>query len=186
MRSKFLEKVSRKRQGIEKLELEFRSLSCLNATLLQVKKFPLFYLPPSLAPSLRSRGGIVIQLGNNNRPIKMAAIGSLVFCTDCGNLLPVSKGNVKNILNCECCGAENRGASHGHWALSEWQIGARLSVIIANGLLTYLLACRCLLQGRRNPEQTLRFPFPPTTETLDSQDRRATQDADRSCLQRNV
>ncbi|KAK7747685.1 DNA-directed RNA polymerase I core subunit rpa12 [Diatrype stigma] len=38
----------------------------------------------------------------------MAAIGSLVFCTDCGNLLPVSKGNVKNILNCECCGAENR------------------------------------------------------------------------------
>ncbi|KAI1766232.1 hypothetical protein GGR53DRAFT_224394 [Hypoxylon sp. FL1150] len=39
----------------------------------------------------------------------MAAIGSLVFCTDCGNLLPVSKGNVKNILHCECCGADNRG-----------------------------------------------------------------------------
>ncbi|KAH9909108.1 transcription factor S-II-domain-containing protein [Xylariomycetidae sp. FL2044] len=38
----------------------------------------------------------------------MAAIGSLVFCTDCGNLLPVSKGNEKNILNCDCCGAENR------------------------------------------------------------------------------
>lgn len=41
---------------------------------------------------------------------EMAAIGSLVFCTDCGNLLPVSKGNVKNILHCECCGAENRGS----------------------------------------------------------------------------
>jgi DNA-directed RNA polymerase I subunit RPA12 len=39
----------------------------------------------------------------------MAAIGSLVFCTDCGNLLPVSKGNVKNILHCDCCGADNKG-----------------------------------------------------------------------------
>ncbi|CCC08186.1 hypothetical protein QBC45DRAFT_142778 [Copromyces sp. CBS 386.78] len=38
----------------------------------------------------------------------MAAIGSLIFCTDCGNLLPVSKGSEKNILHCECCGAENR------------------------------------------------------------------------------
>ncbi|KAK5998654.1 DNA-directed RNA polymerase I subunit RPA12 [Cladobotryum mycophilum] len=38
----------------------------------------------------------------------MAAIGSLVFCTDCGNLLPASKGNDRNILKCECCGAENK------------------------------------------------------------------------------
>ncbi|KAI0482475.1 transcription factor S-II-domain-containing protein [Xylariaceae sp. FL0804] len=38
----------------------------------------------------------------------MAAIGSLVFCTDCGNLLPVSKGNVNNVLNCECCGHQNK------------------------------------------------------------------------------
>ncbi|KAK1766810.1 hypothetical protein QBC33DRAFT_559537 [Phialemonium atrogriseum] len=37
----------------------------------------------------------------------MAAIGSLIFCTDCGNLLPASKGTAKNILHCECCGAEN-------------------------------------------------------------------------------
>lgn len=39
----------------------------------------------------------------------MASIGSLVFCTDCGNLLPSSKGSSKNILQCECCGAENQG-----------------------------------------------------------------------------
>jgi len=39
----------------------------------------------------------------------MAAIGSLIFCTDCGNLLPASKGSEKNILHCECCGAENKG-----------------------------------------------------------------------------
>lgn len=41
--------------------------------------------------------------------INMASIGSLVFCTDCGNLLPSSKGSQKNILQCECCGAENQG-----------------------------------------------------------------------------
>ncbi|EAQ88156.1 conserved hypothetical protein [Chaetomium globosum CBS 148.51] len=38
----------------------------------------------------------------------MAAIGSLIFCTDCGNLLPASMGSEKNILHCDCCGAENR------------------------------------------------------------------------------
>ncbi|KPM44365.1 hypothetical protein AK830_g2159 [Neonectria ditissima] len=38
----------------------------------------------------------------------MSAIGSLVFCTDCGNLLPSTKGTERNVLVCECCGAENR------------------------------------------------------------------------------
>jgi DNA-directed RNA polymerase I subunit RPA12 len=41
----------------------------------------------------------------------MAAIGSLVFCTDCGNLLPSTKGSDRNVLSCECCGAENKGMS---------------------------------------------------------------------------
>ena len=40
----------------------------------------------------------------------MAAIGSLVFCTDCGNLLDGSSGNEKAILKCDVCGTENRGA----------------------------------------------------------------------------
>jgi DNA-directed RNA polymerase I subunit RPA12 len=39
----------------------------------------------------------------------MASIGSLIFCTECGNLLPASKGSQKNILQCDCCGAENQG-----------------------------------------------------------------------------
>lgn len=39
----------------------------------------------------------------------MSAIGSLVFCTPCGNLLPASKGDEKNILTCEACGAQNKG-----------------------------------------------------------------------------
>ncbi|KAH8889648.1 hypothetical protein GQ53DRAFT_187414 [Thozetella sp. PMI_491] len=38
----------------------------------------------------------------------MAAIGSLIFCIDCGNLLPASSGNSKNILACDSCGAHNR------------------------------------------------------------------------------
>ncbi|KAL8298588.1 hypothetical protein RB597_006643 [Gaeumannomyces tritici] len=41
----------------------------------------------------------------------MSAIGTLVFCNDCGNLLPASKGSEKNILLCECCGAENKDAA---------------------------------------------------------------------------
>ncbi|CAK7566537.1 MAG: DNA-directed RNA polymerase I core subunit rpa12 [Sporothrix epigloea] len=41
----------------------------------------------------------------------MASIGSLVFCTDCGNLLPMSKGSSRNLLVCRCCGAENKDAA---------------------------------------------------------------------------
>ena len=39
----------------------------------------------------------------------MAAIGSLVFCADCGNLLDGSSGDKKVILTCDVCGTENRG-----------------------------------------------------------------------------
>lgn len=39
----------------------------------------------------------------------MSAIGSLVFCTACGNLLESSTGNKNTILVCDCCGAENKG-----------------------------------------------------------------------------
>ena len=39
----------------------------------------------------------------------MAAIGSLVFCTDCGNLLDGSSGNKEVMLTCDVCGTENRG-----------------------------------------------------------------------------
>lgn len=42
----------------------------------------------------------------------MAAIGSLIFCTDCGNLLDSSSGNDKAILRCDVCGIENKGDIH--------------------------------------------------------------------------
>jgi hypothetical protein len=40
---------------------------------------------------------------------KMAAIGSLVFCTDCGNLLDGSAGKQNVVLTCTVCGANNKG-----------------------------------------------------------------------------
>lgn len=40
----------------------------------------------------------------------MTAVGSMVFCTDCGNLLPATKGSQKNKLQCECCSQWNKGS----------------------------------------------------------------------------
>lgn len=39
----------------------------------------------------------------------MSAIGSLIFCTDCGNLLRESTGDANAILHCTVCGARNKG-----------------------------------------------------------------------------
>lgn len=41
----------------------------------------------------------------------MSAIGSLVFCTDCGNLLDGSAGKQNAILTCQICGASCRDTS---------------------------------------------------------------------------
>ncbi|OJJ47961.1 hypothetical protein ASPZODRAFT_158805 [Penicilliopsis zonata CBS 506.65] len=40
----------------------------------------------------------------------MSAIGSLIFCTDCGNLLDESTGDATAILLCNVCGARNKDA----------------------------------------------------------------------------
>jgi DNA-directed RNA polymerase I subunit RPA12 len=39
----------------------------------------------------------------------MSAIGTLVFCTKCGNILPQSLASKKAVLICDCCGTENKG-----------------------------------------------------------------------------
>jgi DNA-directed RNA polymerase I subunit RPA12 len=39
----------------------------------------------------------------------MATIGSLIFCTACGDLLPPTTGDPKRILVCTVCGTQNRG-----------------------------------------------------------------------------
>ena len=41
----------------------------------------------------------------------MAAIGSLVFCTDCGNLLDETEGKEDATLKCDVCGALNKDTS---------------------------------------------------------------------------
>ncbi|KAF2451350.1 DNA-directed RNA polymeras-like protein I subunit [Karstenula rhodostoma CBS 690.94] len=41
----------------------------------------------------------------------MAAIGSLVFCTDCGNLLDGGAGKQNAILTCQVCGASCKDTS---------------------------------------------------------------------------
>ncbi|EEQ30736.1 DNA-directed RNA polymerase I subunit RPA12 [Microsporum canis CBS 113480] len=38
----------------------------------------------------------------------MSAIGSLIFCVDCGNLLNESTGDANTILTCDICGTKNR------------------------------------------------------------------------------
>ncbi|KAK2875012.1 hypothetical protein FQN49_001854 [Arthroderma sp. PD_2] len=38
----------------------------------------------------------------------MSAIGSLIFCVDCGNLLNESTGDADTILICDGCGTKNR------------------------------------------------------------------------------
>jgi hypothetical protein len=39
----------------------------------------------------------------------MAAIGSLVFCTGCGNLLDSANGDENVVLTCDVCGARCKG-----------------------------------------------------------------------------
>lgn len=41
----------------------------------------------------------------------MSAIGSLVFCVDCGNLLDSSNGDANAILACNVCGARCKDTS---------------------------------------------------------------------------
>ena len=42
----------------------------------------------------------------------MTAIGSLLFCNACGNLLEESSGDKKATLKCEICGTNNQGFLH--------------------------------------------------------------------------
>lgn len=47
----------------------------------------------------------------SSESITMTAIGSLVFCTDCGNLLDETEGEKNVLLRCDVCGAVCKGAS---------------------------------------------------------------------------
>ena len=78
----------------------------------------------------------------------MSAIGSLVFCTDCGNLLESSTGK-DALLLCNCCGAENKGL-----------------------LLKTFFICRFwpfrrhCLQDHFNLNESCLLPIPPTSKAI--------------------
>lgn len=97
----------------------------------------------------------------------MAAIGSLIFCTDCGNLLPASKGSEKNILHCECCGAENRGVCQRR--LSE-ETSDQVRILARSDTETNQNRYR--VQDHSNKDQTLRFPFTPAAKAVYDADSR--------------
>ena len=46
---------------------------------------------------------------NNIERNNMTAIGALVFCTDCGNLLDANTGR-KEFIECDVCGTQNKGS----------------------------------------------------------------------------
>jgi hypothetical protein len=75
--------------------------------MLQLARFDWICFHFTLSPPLQ----IYIVLLDLLLAPKMAAIGSLLFCTDCGNLLRESTGNADAILHCVVCGAQNKGES---------------------------------------------------------------------------
>lgn len=96
----------------------------------------------------------------------MAAIGSLVFCTDCGNLLPSTKGTERNVLSCECCGAENRGL---------FAPAKQCPPSISNAHL-----CRYRLQVHCHANEAVRLPLLPEAEaSVKRPSRRETQHPNR-------
>ncbi|KAH7374090.1 hypothetical protein BKA64DRAFT_257866 [Cadophora sp. MPI-SDFR-AT-0126] len=64
------------------------------------------HLPLRLAPSnlFSEHSNSNITSSKHSRSISMSAVGALVFCTSCGNLLDSSP---QPTLKCACCGLEN-------------------------------------------------------------------------------
>ena len=69
----------------------------------------------------------------------MSAIGSLVFCTDCGSLLDGSGGDEKAVLICDVCGASCKGMA----LIIVIQFDERLNLNIQTSLREFIeiLAC---------------------------------------------
>lgn len=83
----------------------------------------------------------------------MAAIGSLVFCTDCGNLLPATQGSEKNSLQCECCDAWNKGLRRPHSSQTRYVQA-----------LTHWFARRHWLKSHRHAVQAVRLSVFPAAK----------------------
>lgn len=98
----------------------------------------------------------------------MSALGSLVFCTDCGNLLDESTGDKNTILTCDLCGTKNRGlSSHKYKRPSELQLNYFSDIeskIISSE--SKPSAFPSTLRSKRSAVQTLTAEDRETTATI--------------------
>jgi hypothetical protein len=91
----------------------------------------------------------------------MSAIGSLIFCTDCGALLRESTGDKNAVIVCDVCGARNRGELN--FLVSEKQ-----RTILHSCLADFSL--RYNSTGYRFRVETERFPLGVKSEEIRSPD----------------
>lgn len=100
----------------------------------------------------------------------MAAIGSLVFCTACGDLLEGSSGDKKAILRCEICGTENKGRTIQAQSVGDWTHGlSQRSVDTASTSITTKSkpsAFPSALRSKRSAVQTLTEEDTQTTAKI--------------------
>lgn len=138
----------------------FCQLSCM--TIFSVQ------LVPRAPPAVTELLGFVIVccVGNSHKgdetkkkSAKMAAIGSMVFCTDCGNLLPSTKGTEQNVLSCECCSAENKGMGGGTPGCCLGRVCMQSENFLTNELPRYRR------KDHRDEVEAVGFPVFPTSET---------------------
>jgi hypothetical protein len=92
----------------------------------------------------------------------MAAIGSLVFCTDCGNLLDGSAGKQNAILTCQVCGAQCKGM----FAPVGWSLQSAFARCSAG--LTWTI--RHIVQDHNHAIQAYGFSLSFARETIRSAD----------------
>jgi hypothetical protein len=85
-----------------RLHLALQVRECLCAPQAQSSRFPVTFFSNQILQ--------VTFKPHNDRVHTMSAIGSLIFCNDCGNLLDGSAGKKNVTLTCAICGATCKGA----------------------------------------------------------------------------
>lgn len=89
----------------------------------------------------------------------MADFEGLIFCLDCSNLLPPSKGDENNILKCDCCGKENKGTCRGRWNM-KCTLRSQQARPAGNNSLTYWLILDLCLGEEMEETKPSDFPSP--------------------------
>ena len=106
----------------------------------------------------------------------MSAIGSLIFCTDCGNLLQESTGDAGAVLLCDICGARNKG-----WLIDCIALHCIDSILyMAQGMAVLTGASRYTPQDHSLRVQTKRIPVSTESQKIGRSDLDRRRQADRS------